>query len=182
MRPDHDLPEGLRIGRALALLARHPWRHLVSRWNYKSAVMSACFRATLFFATNLPAGLAAALGAMSAEFSFRFVTAGFYGALTQVFRRVHPPRAGTVTAMIVLPLVGHSVELALHWFRGTPRLQESILMSVGFTCLSTAFNLFAMRRGALIVGAGSRSLADDLARMPALLAAFFLSWRSRPSI
>lgn len=182
MPPERDLPEGLRVGQVLALVARHPWRYVGRRWNYKSAVMSACFRAILFFAMNLPAGLAAALGAMSAEFGFRFVTAGFYGALTQAFRRVHPPGAGTVTAMIVLPLIGHSAELALHWLRGTPRLQESIVASVAFTGLSTAFHLFAMRRDALIVGAGSRPLAADLARMPALLAAFLVSWRSRPSI
>jgi hypothetical protein len=44
---------------------------------------------------------------------------------------------------------------------------------VVFTMFSTAFNWFAMRRGALVVGKGESSLASDLARVPALLLEFF---------
>jgi hypothetical protein len=177
-----EIPAGLSVGQVLTLLARHPWRFVGSRWNYKSAVISSLVRAQIFFLTNLAAGPEAAVAAMIAEFVFRFATAGMYGALTQSFRHVRPERSATIAVMVLLPLVGHSLELGVHWLRGTPRLGASITASVAFTVLSTAFNLFAMRRGALIVGAGSRSLADDLARMPALLAAFFLSWRSRPFI
>jgi hypothetical protein len=83
---------------------------------------------------------------------------------------------------VLLPLLGHSLELALHWSRGTPRLAESILASMVLTAFSTAFNLFAMRRGALIIGDGSRSLVHDLVQMPTLVAAFLISWRSRPFI
>jgi hypothetical protein len=50
----------------------------------------------------------------------------------------------------------------------------SIAASVVFTALSTLFNLYAMRRGALIVGAGRGSLLEDLRRSPALLADFLL--------
>ena len=179
MRPDAEIPAGLRPASVIALLVRHPWRHVISRWNYKSAVMSAIIRGPIFFVTNLPAGLEAASGAMVAEFIFRFATAGLYGAMTQAFRRVEPPVAATITAMVLLPIVGHSGELLLHWLRGTPRLAESLTASVGFTVLSTSFNLFAMRRGALIIGDGSRPLLHDLARMPALFVAFVTSWRSR---
>lgn len=182
MQPDHDVPPGLSVCGVLRLVVRHPWRYVARRWNYKSAAMSSLFRAILFFAVNLSAGLAAAVGAMVAEFGFRFLTAGFYGALTQAFRRAEPERAATLAAMVLLPLVGHGLELALHWSRGTPRLVESILASVILTAFSTAFNLFAMRRGALIIGDGSRSLRQDLIHMPALFAAFLVSWRSRPSI
>jgi hypothetical protein len=157
--------------------------HKLPVWNYKSAIISALCRAPLFFVTNLPAGVEAAAGAMGAEFVFRFVAAGFYGALTQAFRRVEPPLAGTVSALVVLPLLGHSVEFLVHWLRGTPYLGASIAASMVFTVVTTTFNLFAMRRGALIIGQGSRSLWHDLSRMPALIAAFVLSgvvsWRSR---
>jgi len=182
VQPDHDVPPGLSVAGVLLLVTRHPWRYVARRWNYKSAAMSSLFRGLLFFAVNLSAGLGAALGAMSAEFILRFATAGFYGALTQAFRRAEPERAATIAVMVLLPLVGHSVELAMHWARGTPRLAESILASVALTALSTAFNLFAMRRGALIIGDGSRSLLQDLAMMPSLFAAFIFSWRSRRSI
>jgi len=182
VRPEADIAGGLRVGQVIALLCRHPWRFVFSRWNYKSAVMSSSFRALLFLFKNLAAGPEAAVAAMSVEFVFRFATAGLYGALTQAFRHAEPARAATLAAMVLLPLMGHSLELAVHWLRGTPRLAASITASVVFTVLSTAFNLFAMRRGALIVGAGSRSLWHDLSRMPALLAAFLFSWRSRHSI
>lgn len=151
---------------------RDPWGSLGQRWNYKSAVLSSASRALLFFAVNLTAGTEAAVAAMTAEFCLRFATAGFYGALTQAFRRVHPARHGTVAAMVLLPALAHSLELLVHWWRGTPELAASILVSVAFTALSTSFNLFAMRRGVLVVGADGRSLWQDLRAMPGLVAAF----------
>ena len=156
----------------LLWVLRHPWTSLGQRWNYKSAVMSSSFRALLFFATNLTAGTEAALAAMAAEFCLRFMTAGFYGALTQAFRRVQPAAHGTLAAMVLLPAIAHSLELVVHWWRGTPELAASIAVSVAFTALSTSFNLFAMRRGVLVVGADGRSLWQDLRAMPGLVAAF----------
>jgi hypothetical protein len=176
---DAEVPRGLSAGAVIVLLVRHPWKYVASRWNYKSAVMSSLVRAQIFFLTNLVSGPEAAIAAMLTEFVFRFATAGVYGALTQAFRHVQPERTATIAVMFLLPLVGHSGELALHWLRGTPQLATSMTVSVAFTTLSTAFNLFAMRRGALIVGEGSGSLWRDLMRMPSLLAAFVLSWRSR---
>ena len=105
-----------------------------------------------FFGANRAAGLDAAVAAMITEFCFRISTAGFYGAVTQAFRRVEPPHAGTIAAMVVLPLLTHSLEFVVHWWRGTPELGLSILASVMFTAVSTSFNLFAMRRGAFVVG------------------------------
>jgi hypothetical protein len=74
--------------------------------------------------------------------------------------------------MIVLPALSHSLELAVHWWRGTPALGVSIAMSIVFTALSTSFNLFAMRHGAFVVGAGHRSLVSDLLSLPRLVARF----------
>jgi len=141
-------------------------------WNYKSAVLSSCFRSSLFFTTNLSAGLDAATAALVTEFLFRFVTSGFYGAATQAFRRVDPPRLGTLGAVVLLPSVAHSLEFLVHSARGTPELAASMAASMAFTALSTAFNLFAMRRGVLIVGDGARSLGRDLASLPRLMVTF----------
>ena len=44
----------------MRLVARHPWRYVFSRWNYKAAITSALFRAQIFFAVNAAAGLDAA--------------------------------------------------------------------------------------------------------------------------
>ena len=77
--------------------------------------------------------------------------------------------------MLVLPAAGHLGELILHSLRGTPNLTTALTASIAFTGVSTAFNLFAMRRGALIVGAGERPLAEDLRAMPKLLLLFVIS-------
>ncbi|HXG90351.1 MAG TPA: hypothetical protein VNJ02_18655 [Vicinamibacterales bacterium] len=169
MRLDRRAP----VGRVLGELVRHPVEHLLRKWNYKSAITSSVTRGVLFFVANLSSGQAAAIAAMSTEFCFRFVTAGFYGALTQTFRRVDPPRVGTIAAIIVLPAIAHSLEWAVHAWRGTANLGWSIALSLCFTAFSTAFNLFAMRHGALVVGEqDSRSFFDDLRAMPRLVVAF----------
>ena len=44
-----------------------------------------------------------------------------------------------------------------------------------FTIISTLFNLFAMRRGVLIVGEGRGSLLSDLRQLPRLIVLFLAS-------
>jgi hypothetical protein len=161
------------VGQVVVGLVRHPIDRLVLRWNWKSALLSSGTRALLFFFVNLTAGLDAAVAAMMTELTFRGTTAGFYGAITQAFSRATPAWAAMITAMVVLPVLTHSLEFGIHWLRGTERLTASVLASCVFTALSTLFNVFAMSRGALIVGAGRASLADDMRRMPGLLGAFF---------
>lgn len=162
--------ERASLGEVVGALARHPIRELLWKWNYKAAVTSAATRGTIFFAATASVGLRAAIGALGAEIIFRFATAGFYGALTQAFRRVHPPRVGSIAAMILLPVVAHGLEWLVHFSRGTPNLAAAITISIAFTILSTQFNLFAMRHGVLVVGErDAASFARDLRRLPKLL-------------
>lgn len=165
---------GVSVGEVLLRFAREPGKYLLARWNWKSAVLSSLLRAAIFFFANLTAGLPAAVAAMSTELIFRGITSGFYGALTEGFSDAEPPWAAALGAMVMLPLAGHSMELAVHWLRGTRNLVPSITASVVFTGLSTLFNLYAMKRGALIVGAGRGSLWQDLRRMPTLVLDFVL--------
>ena len=153
-------------------IVRHPYEYFVVRWNWKSALTSAILRGGIFFAANISAGWHAAVGAMAAEFAFRTVTSGFYGALTQAFRRAEPAWLAAVVAMILLPIVSHSLEFLIHHLRGTPNLRASMIASVSFTAVSTLFNLYAMRRGALIVGEGRLSFWQDMRRMPGIVASF----------
>jgi hypothetical protein len=156
------------VRRVFLLLLGDPGEYLLRRWNWKSALLSSLMRASLFFATNLAAGIPAAIAAMKTELVFRGVTSGFYGALTEAFREAEPPWAAAVTVMLLLPVANHSVELLVHWLRGTQKLLPSILASIVLTAISTLFNFYVMRRGALIVGAGRHSLGKDLLRLPRL--------------
>jgi len=172
LQPGLEIEEPTTLRGVAAWIFRDPWNALVRRWNYKSAILSALVRGQLFLAANLPAGFDAALAAFVTELTFRLLTSGFYGALTQSFRRVEPPRKGMLAALVVLPIVCHSSELLVHWVRGTPALGRSIVASVLFTAVSTGFHMFAMRRGSLVVGHGSPSLIQDLRTVPRLIAAF----------
>jgi hypothetical protein len=160
------------VGAAVRRLVGHPVDTFVRRWNWKAALTSAIIRSSIFFSVNLTAGKRAAFAAMLAEFLFRAATTGFYGSFTQAFRRVEPAWQASVIVMFGLPLVSHSLEFTLHWLRGTPNLKASIGASIVFTVLSSLFNLYVMRRGAMIVGAESDSLWRDFARMPRLVGGF----------
>jgi ABC-type amino acid transport system permease subunit len=149
----------------------NPYEMVIRRWNWKSAVFSSLCRALVFLLVNLNAGLHAASGAMLAEFLYRACTAGFCGSLTQTFRKAHPRWA----AAVLIPVCSHVLEFFIHWYRGTPNLRVSILASLGFTVISTLFNLHAMRRGVLVVGAESKSIAGDMRAMPREIFTFLKS-------
>jgi hypothetical protein len=156
-------------------LLANPSELLLRRWNWKSALFSSIIRALIFLFVNLTAGWRAAAGAMIAEFLFRAVTSGFYGSLTQAFRNVEPACMAATAVLILLPLVSHSLEFVLHYARGTPKLLPSLIASVIFTEISTLFNLYAMRRGALVVGTDAAPMGSDMRRIPALIGGFVIS-------
>src|ERR1700736_3492628 len=162
------------IAQAFARIFREPRKYLISQWNWKSALLSSAMRVTLFFFVNLSGGWAAARAALLTELVFRGATSGFYGAITEIFRDADPPEAAALTVMVLLPLANHSLEFLVHWLRGTHNLTQSILASMLLTAFSSLFNLYLMRRGALIVGTGRGSLASDFRRMPRLIVDFIL--------
>jgi len=166
------LPDTITLTEAFGRLLRCPGETLVRKWNWKSAVFSSSTRAILFFCTNLTAGWRAATGAMLAELLFRVTTAGFYGALTQNFRKVAPAWQAGITVMILLPLSSHSLEFTLHWLRHTPKLATSIVTSIIFTAISTLFNWYAMRKGAMVVGSESGTIGQDMRAMPRIIGQF----------
>ena len=183
------------VGAVLRDLARRPGHHLVARWNWKSAVMSAVIRGVLFFAATLRSGFDAATAAFAIEFAFRAVTSGFFSSVTQAFRRATPDWAATLVVVAGLPLVAHGLEYGVHWIAGTESLGRAMAVSVAFTVVSAAFTLYVMRRGALLVGdEDDRPFRQDLAAMPRLIAGFTAAlarglwrlvtrpWRSRAAI
>lgn len=165
----------MTVGDVLRQLCARPGELLVRQWNWKSALLSSTMRAGIFFASTLTAGWRAATGAMAAEFLYRSATSGFYGAITQAFREAEPEWEAGIVVVFLLPVLSHSLELAMHSLRGTPHLGRSLAASVCFTVISTRFNLFAMRRGALVVGAGAGSVGCDLRRMPRMIGEFVVA-------
>lgn len=156
----------ITVGDTLKGFVFRPVETVIRRWNWKAAALSACVRGALFFSTNIGAGLEAAVGAMMIESAFFVSISGFYGGLIESMRRAHPTWAATVIVTTFFPAINHTLEFAAHSAGGTKKIGVGVLISAAFSILSASFNLFAMRRGVLIVGEGRRSLLNDLRRTP----------------
>ncbi len=175
------------VSEVLSYLVRRPWYYLFDCWNWKAALFSASIRCVIFFTVNLTSGWEAASGAALVEFAYRLCAAGYYGAVAQAFSRARPVLVANLTALLVLPLFQHAIEFGIHWMRGTPRLATAVGVSMCFTFVSTLFNLYSMRRGALIVGVGSKSVWEDIMSFPVLAWDFAMSapraiWRQATAI
>jgi hypothetical protein len=153
-------------------------------WNWKSALLSAAMRSLIFLGVNLPVGVPAGLRSMATEFGFRTVASGLLGNLTERCARLPLSRPHAIAAIAGIAAIGHLAEFCVHWVAGTPRLAASIAASVAFTFVTTAFNLYVMRRGTLISGPGGHSLRTDLRRLPRLVLEFIQSllWTVRRCI
>lgn len=165
--------EPMTVAAVFLRLARHPSAFLLRRWNWKSATLSCLIRGSIFFAVNLVSDFAGASRALLLEISIVSVTAGFYGSFIQAFRTAKPEWAATLTVMM-MPLLHHTLEFLIHSFGGTRRLAPSILISIVFSALSACFNLYAMRRGVLIVGKQRQSFVSDLKQLPGVVLGFLL--------
>lgn len=161
-----------RVSEVLSGIVRNPGDLVWKKWNWKSALLSSLTRGSIFFSVNLFASLSAAVSALLTELVFRPFMSGFYGAVTEQFSPARPGWAATLVIVVVLPAINHVVELAIHWMRGTQKLGTSVVASIIFSVISGLFNMFAMRRGVLIVGDGRRPLLEDLRRVPLVIFAF----------
>jgi hypothetical protein len=162
----------LAVTEVLVCLAKNPFRHLIRRWNWKTACLSAFSRGILILLANLSAGRDSAAGAMLAEICYRALTSGFSSALTQAFRYAQPVWAASIIPMFLIPVIADSCEFVMHGLRGTQRLGATAAASFVFTAVSTLFELFAMRQGVFVMGRDSRPLLDDLRRAPGLMMDF----------
>lgn len=167
-------------------LAQHP-AQIITRWNWKAALLGAFLRASFYFSVYKAAkeNWFVILSAVLVEFSFRFFTSGISGALVQSFRRATPAWLATLIVTVSLPIFSHTVEYVAHYTQETyfssvlPASENNsrriaFAVSVLFSVLSAMFNLFVMRHGVLLVGAGveTKSLWSDLKKIPLLVFEF----------
>jgi len=75
--------------------------------------------------------------------------------------------------VVLVPAFFQLVEFAFHAIHGTPHLRVAEFISLGVSAVTSLFNWYAMRRGALLVGGEGGSFASDLRRLPMLTFNFF---------
>ncbi len=167
-------------------LVQHP-AQLITRWNWKAALLGALLRASFYFTVYKVSreSWLVTLSAVLVEFSFRFFTSGISGALIQSFRRATPAWLATLIISISLPVFSHTIEFVTHYtqeiyfssiFPPSENNSRTIAFAVSvlFSVLSAMFNIFIMRHGVLLVGAGSESqtLWEDMKKIPLLILEF----------
>lgn len=181
--------EDISVADVFRNLAHHP-AQLITRWNWKSVLLATLVRGGFYF-TVYQASRESWLVTMTAvlvEFLFRFLTAGVAGALVQSFRKARPIWIANLIVSIALPAFSHTVEFAAHYIQEkyyadvfaasqNSGRERTFAISVLFSVISVLFNLYAMRNGVLLVGAGeaTKSLGSDLKRIPRL-ASEFTAW------
>ncbi|MCB1025914.1 MAG: hypothetical protein KDB79_16075 [Acidobacteria bacterium] len=154
---------------------RHPYQMLILRWNWKSSFLSATMRSSIFFITYLVSreGLKIALGAMAVQFIFRIFLGGVNGAIIESFSKVKPAWQATLVVPLGLACFSHTIEFVIQTFydsyTNTSGKGKAVLISIIISIISAVFNLFVMRRGALLVkDEKKQSLWKDLKKMPQL--------------
>ena len=178
--------EIISVADVFVSLLRHP-AQIIFRWNWKAALLGAILRASFYFTVYKASkeNWVVTMTAVGVELLFRFLTSGISGALVQSFRRARPVWMATLLVSISLPIFSHSVEFFTHYAQEkyfstifaaaeNNARQKAFAISVLFSVLSALFNLFMMRHGVLLVGAGdeTNSLLDDLKKIPALVLEF----------
>jgi hypothetical protein len=174
LRGDSAVRSGGPLLQVLARLVMRP-EQLLLLWNWKSAWLSIILRGPIFLAASIGQGIAGTVAAVGTECAFCALTAGFYGALVQNVRDATPEWLTGVFLALVVPAVFQLAEFGLHWLRGTPHLVLAELVSLVISAVSSLFNWYAMRRGALLVGGEGGSFRSDLLRLPRLFWAFIVT-------
>ena len=166
-----------------ANVLRHPLQ-LITRWNWKAVLLAVIVRASIYLVTYSIRHEAwiVIITAMVFEAISRFLTTGVAGALVQSFRKAQPLWLANLIVSVALPAFSHTVEYLTHYTQETyfsdmfaasqnSGRENTFPISVLFSVVSVLFNLYAMRHGALLVGAGkeTQTLRKDFTQIPMLI-------------
>ena len=150
------------------------WTNAAVLWNWKSAVLSIMLRVPVFAVAASRRGLEAVAAAVLTEAVVCGFNAGCYAAAVQAIRNRKPLWLTALMIAVGLPLLGQVIEYQAHAWRGTPHRIPAVIVSAVLSALSSLFNWYAMRRGALLVGNEGRSFSNDLRQIPSLLGHFLM--------
>ena len=175
--------EVISVADVFVSLLKHP-AQMIIRWNWKAALLGAILRASFYFTVYKASkeNWIVTLTAVLVELSFRFFTSGISGALVQSFRRAEPVWVATLIVTISLPVFSHTIEFFTHYAQEkyfstifaaaeNNARQKAFAISVLFSVMSALFNIFMMRHGVMLVGAGkeTKSLWEDIKYLPELI-------------
>ena len=178
MIPNADSGNGsprTTVGKALLQVLGNPFYYFIRQWNWKSALFGAINRGTIFFIATMKRGGVEMSVAVLVEVLFTCATAGIYAAFTQAMRFAEPEWLGACVVALVIPGALYGADYFAHLWTGMHNIRPAVGVATALSVVSTLFNLFVMRRGALVVGEGSQPLWRDLIRIPGLIVQFLIA-------
>jgi hypothetical protein len=155
-------------------LFAHPIRTFIRQWNWKAGLLSGVFRAALFSVAVIPRDPAALRG-IAIQLAFRVAIGGLWGSLAQAFREAEPAWLAGVFVTALLPAAVHLAEYFFLRAGHVSHIRAGMIASVSLSIISLLLNWGLMRRGLLLTGKGTESLAADFSRLPATLWDFVLA-------
>jgi hypothetical protein len=175
MTPTHvhsPVAERRSVGTAAVYVVTHAWEVFVTDWNWKTALLSATFRIAVWPTSKLAGAKLLAPGALQGlliESLFRLSIGGFWGSLLQAFVNAQPAWLAGLCMVVFLPAGAHVVEYLVLRAGGAAHAEVITLTSMVCSLLSLVVNWSLMRRGILVTGPGTASLASDLRRIFGLI-------------
>src|SRR5258708_32192654 len=173
--PETSAPDSVPLRHALGNIVREPVSILWRRWNWKASVLSIVFRAPDYLAASVRRGWRETFAALFVDSACGACTAGFYGAFVWAIRDAQPAWLRGLVITLFLPAVLQGVEYGVHWLRGTQHLHAVLLGSTAVSAVSSLFNWFVMKRGALLVAGEGTPFRRDLRRLPLLAVSFAIT-------
>src|SRR5215470_90760 len=178
-----EIVTGRPLSVVLTEICRHPKRFLFDCWNWKAAALTVLYGAPVFLISTHRHGFRTMATAGIVESVFRIVITGINASITQAIEWAEPQWMVAILVLAAIPGVTMGMQAIAHRLASTPNLRAGLLASLTLSVLSSGFNWFSMRRGALLVGREASSFGTDLSRMPMLIGHFVASpvlilWRA----
>lgn len=163
------------VGKALLRVLNDPFYYFIQHWNWKSALFGAINRGTIFLVATMKHGRVEMSVAVLVEILFTCATAGIYAAFTQAMRFAEPEWLGACVVALVIPGALYGADYFAHVWTGMHNVRPAVGFATALSVVSTLFNWFIMRRGAMVVGEDSQPLWRDLLRIPGLIVQFLIA-------
>jgi len=152
---------------------RSSWRaHSFSCWNWKCALLSATARSIVYLSAMWGAGPQSRSSVVLVEMAYVTLTAGLYAGLQQRALSLRSRRLGDLIVVLGVPGLSQALDWVAHRAAGAAAPPRATLAACVFAGVSALFHLYVMRSGAFLTGHGGNTLADDLRRIPRLVAGF----------
>jgi|SRR5208337_902578 len=155
-------------------IGRNPKRILWDSWNWKAAALSVLLRAPIYMMSTARHGVQAIATAGIIESLFRVAITGIDASITQAIEAGEPQWGVAVILLAFLPVSTLLLDALVHWMAATPNLRVGLVVSLAVSIVSSGFNWYSMRRGALLVGPTAPSFGADLPRIPILIMRFLI--------